>query len=683
MLTAQSVHSSCHKVNTLINVLDKNHYDPVDLNDTLILKEIFNVFMINLDEDRIYFTQENRNELYTNCFSYGGSATDRLCSYALNAIPLFRERLGWADSIIGALEKNPANYTINDSLSFAPEQADIFCANNNELGSRWRRWIKYQTLRHFFSTEDSLQNAGIGELISSEPDMREKALNEEQCKIKKILSNQNGLEDYVTSAILNAIASVYDPHTSYFSPVDKTSYESSLSKRYFSFGLNVNEDPSGDIQIAGLVPGGPAWKTGELNKGDMLVQIRLENGQVNDLTCLNYKDVNELLESSTSENIELTVQKINGQLVTVKLHKEEMMVDGNAISSYVLNGDRKIGYICLPAFYTEYEESYPLGCANDLAKEILKLNHEKIEGLILDLRNNGGGSMTEALELAGIFINEGPLSIYRYKNDQFQVLKDLNRGTIYNGPLILLVNKFSASASEILAAALQDYHRALIVGTPTFGKASGQIVIPMDEDYGLNIITPKKSYSDIGYLKLTISRFYRVNGTTHQGKGVIPDIQLPEEFAYLDFSESGYSYAFPADTISRKATYKALDALPLKELASESKKRISTDSTFKEVIRINKLIKDYLDSHYMVPLDFESYKSRVIQRSEVISEIGHIGSHQATEYRVDNNQFDKDLIQLDGYKKEVNSLIINELQKDAYVEESYRILDDLIQYMNY
>ena len=672
---------TCKKVNTMLKVLDEHHYHPVELNNVLV-KRIIHDYYLKLDEDQLYFTNEDRDNLYRECVLQNQRVEDQLCQYIRLSSMLFKERLFWVDSLLKTYENASFDFSVKESITLSGNDSIIHVSNITDLEKRWRKWIKYRTLVELFADSDSGMLSDINALKAAEPDMQKKTLTREHCKILKLLSYKNDLENYTASVFLNAVTSVYDPHTSYFSVEDKSDFETSLSKKYLTFGINLDESPSGEIQITGLVPGGPAWKSNELNKGDALIKIKLSDGQIINLSCLGVSGVNSLLESSRTEFVEFTVRKINGQMRTVKLRKEEMEVDDNIINSFVLRGEKKIGYICLPAFYTEYEQNTLLGCANDLAKEILKLSREKIDGLILDLRNNGGGSMTEALELAGIFINEGPLSIYRHRGDHYQVLKDINRGTIYDGPLILLVNKFSASASEILAAALQDYNRALIVGAPTFGKATGQIVMPMDEDYDPDNAAAKKACSDMGYLKLTVSRLYRVDGKTHQNTGVIPDIILPDEFGYVNFSEGSYASAYPADSIPKKTSFKALGKLPVKELAGKSKIRTDNDSAFREVNRINDLVKNYLDNSNNVPLDIGSFKSRIEKRSEIINEISHAGSHYSTLYSVDNDLYDKDLMQLDGYKKELNFMLLDDLQKDVYIEECYRILNDLIKFMD-
>ncbi|HEX2936925.1 MAG TPA: carboxy terminal-processing peptidase, partial [Bacteroidales bacterium] len=333
----------------------------------------------------------------------------------------------------------------------------------------------------------------------------------------------------------------------------------------------------------------------------------------------------------------------------------------------------------LPGFYTEWENQDPTGCANDVAKEIIKLKQENIQGIIIDLRNNGGGAMNEALALAGTFVDAGPLCILSERDKKLTTLRDLSLGTVYDGPLVLMVNGFSASASEIMAASLQDYHRALIVGSPTFGKATGQTIIPLDT-LPSSMESGEKNNEDNGFVKITVSKFYRLNGISYQRKGVTPDVLLPSYFDGSSYQESSQPYALPSDSVNRKARYTPLPELPVKSLAEKSKVRLDADERFKKITSTLDSLKSAMTHLKAIPLNIELFRKKEAGIFDALQILEKEIVKPSTAFNVANVKFDRLLINLSDYKKEVNDLLLKNLQNDIYIEETYRIINDLINY---
>ncbi|MBA4167361.1 MAG: hypothetical protein H0X41_07460, partial [Chitinophagaceae bacterium] len=387
-----------------------------------------------------------------------------------------------------------------------------------------------------------------------------------------------------------------------------------------------------------------------LNKGDVLVKMGWEGSDAVSIEGSGPEEISELLDQSNSTHLNLTVRKANGTEKTVSLNKEKIKNEENAVKGFILKGENRIGYIYLPDFYTAYNGSTG-SCANDVAKEIVKLKKENIEGLILDLRFNGGGSLQEALDMAGIFIDDGPLCIIRGKNGKPVTLKDANKGTIYDGPMTLLVNSQSASASELLSAVMQDYNRAVILGCTTYGKGTAQVIMPVDTTGSTNNV------QEFGYVKVTTSKFYRVNGKTTQNTGVVPDIVFPDLFDGLHYHESASASALLADTVKRNGYYKPLPALPLSGLAAKSKLRIAGNKDFQSIRLFSRILGD--SSIKVKPdLDLKLLKS--------------------AKYEAMSNAFDKNMLSADPYYSEANNGWIEKLDRDVYIEESYNILHDLI-----
>jgi len=370
-----------------------------------------------------------------------------------------------------------------------------------------------------------------------------------------------GIDEVLNEIYLNAIAETYDPHSSFFSPEKMNQFQAELTSEREIFGVNFNKNRSGDFEITNVYPGSSAWLSGEIHEGDILLCLKFGNGIKHNLEGLTLLQVNNLFAENKQTVLELTVKNNQQVESIVILEKGKVYSDEDIVKTAILQGDKKIGYISLPDFYTNETDTTNLGCANDIAKAIIKMKLENIEGLILDLRNNGGGSLREAIDLSGIFIDYGPILINCDEEENVYSLKDMNRGTVYRGPLVVMINQYSASASEIVAASLQDYNRALIVGQTSYGKATAQFILPLDSN---------RIDSEWGYIKITNLGLYRVDLTTNQKRGVLPDIRL-EEVGSAEFeSEKSYANAIVLDSISKKIYYTPLPKLEFTEAKEKS-----------------------------------------------------------------------------------------------------------------
>lgn len=669
---AQSVDHFCDQNKSLLYMFESKHYQPIAMGGELSSRT-YKLFLQALDPHGLYFVATDTNIL-TSCKRNIVEDPDNAdCKITFQKIcTLYHQRLKEADTLISQLLQKPFDFALKDSIYFGDNEKLTLARDQQMLKRGWIRWLTYEALLYLFSpdsTNDKPFAKSNQVLLRKEPEVRNKLKVREKRYIRRILNNPDGFENYVASAFLNAEAMSFDPHSSYFSPGEKRNFESSISPEALSYGFEIEDNPNGTVQISRLVPGGPAWKSNELHKGDVLIQVRWPKGEVVDFSCSDRDEADEIIQSSASDKMELTVKKPNGQLKSVLLIKKMLKTDENLIKSFVLKGKKNVGYISLPGFYTEWENQDPTGCSNDIAKEIVKLKQENIEGVIIDLRNNGGGAMSEAIALAGTFIEGGPLSILSERNRKLTLLRDASMGTVYDGPLVLMVNGFSASASEILAASLQDYHRALIVGSPTFGKATGQIIIPLDS-------TAKSK--DEGFVKITTSRFYRLNGSSYQRKGVIPDIALPSNFEGFSYQEVNQPYAFEPDSVIRKVHYTPLPNLPVKELSKKSNDRIAGNERFKKISFATDSLHQAIKQLKAISINIDLFRKKEAWIFDAIQLLGKEEEQPSTLLKVSNVKFDQYLNNLSSYRKEINDLIIKNLQSDIYLEESYQIINDLI-----
>ena len=672
----------CKQSRQLLLTFEQNHYQPIPGGEQLSGRT-YRLFLQAIDPHGLYFIASDTSILASCKKDIIEDTVNQRCAAAFTQIiHLYQQRLKEADSLISQLLQSPVNFERDDSIYFGENEKMYFAKDKEMLKNGWSKWLTYEALLYLFSPDSTIDNPfkkSIRELLQKEPNIRNKIKIKEKRNIRRILEHPEGFENYVTSVFLNAVASSFDPHSAYFSPTEKRNFESSLSADALSYGFEVEDKPNGNVEISRLIPGGPAWKSNELHKGDILIQVHWPDGQTIDFSCSDQDEVEEIFQSSGSNRMDLTVKKPNGQLKTVTLIKKMLKAEDNLIKSFVLKGQKNIGYISLPGFYTQWENQDPIGCANDVASEIIKLKQEHIEGIIIDLRNNGGGAMNEAIALAGTFIKGGPLCILAERDRKLSLLRDMGLGNIYDGPLVLMVNGFSASASEIMAASLQDYRRAVIVGSPTFGKASGQAIFPLDSLSKTLEIDSKNKDND-GFLKITVSKFYRLNGTSYQRKGVIPDVILPSYFEGSTFQEASQPYVFAADSLERKAQYTPFPDLPVKELSEKSKARIALNDRFKRISSTVDSLHIVMNQMKAIPINIESFRKKEAWTFEALQLLEKETELTSTVFNVTNVKYDQFLTKLSTYKKEINDMLIKNLQKDIYIEETYQIMNDLIDY---
>ncbi len=545
--------------------------------------------------------------------------------------------------------------------------------------------MKYRILFYLFY-KNRLNEFAMSsqELLVHEEALTRAIVKKQEIKrIQDILKHSGGLKEYVRARFLNALALRYDPHSEYLSYNENMDYYSFLSTEVYSFGLFLIKNQNDEIQIERMVPGGPAWKSAKLNKGDIVVEIKTAEQTlfIEDLSALTGEQANRLINSVKSDKIVLTVRKKNGLSKSATLVKEKLQVEENTITGFILNGSKKIGYIYLPAFYSEWDESNSFGCANDLAKEILKLRRENIQGIILDLRNNSGGSLIEAQSLAGIFIDEGPLFIQGNRDAKPMLIKDSSRGVIYDGPLILMLNEYSASTSEFVAAALRDYNRALLVGSTTYGKATSQITLPVVKDIKSFNLKKQTAKSGVDFIRITTNLYYNLSGSSHQLHGISPDIPLPGYLENIVHIEKNLPYALNPDKTSKKVKYEKAGEMPIALLAKKSASRVEHDKNFQRIKDLDRHLKKYFAKTIELPLDLDSFLNVMKQKFELLEFFDQNIGRVSSIYKVENSEYNLEIIQMNPYKKEMNDEHIKCIQEDIYIQEAYRIMGDLIQTM--
>jgi carboxyl-terminal processing protease len=646
--TAFAQTTICNKANAVVASLDENHYASRALDEQFSVY-LFDYFFEAIDEHRLIFSKEDYAQFLTYKPKLSEEILENNCSFIASVDSIYYQRLTEIKTTIENIDVSKISFNSKDSVVFADE--NIFYSEKDKLNS-WTNFIKIQALYGHFSQNDS----GSSDIVAQKT--IEVAIQTQVCIIDAKLK----ATDFVHNSYLNAIANAFDPHSNYFSIDDKESFDSGLSKETKSVGVEIIKNDLEQIEIIGLMPGGPAWKSNLLNETDIILSV--SNGtEKKSFVCITLQEALYFINSPDHATLIFEVSKKNGRNRSVTLTKEVLDVSENVIQSYVLEGEKKVGYIYLPSFYQEMDYgSYaiPNGCANDISKELFKLKREGIEALILDVRDNGGGSMLEAIRLSGVFIDYGAIAIMDKKGEEAMTLKDMARGVAFSKPLVVMVNRTSASSSELFAAAMQDQNRAVIVGGKTFGKSTMQNIIPLGEN---------------GFLKTTTGKFYRVTGKSHQKTGVVPDIELPSYYSKLNISESMYPSALENTSITHKTYYYPAKQLPIESLKALSKSRVDTNSYFKKIASVAEFLYQQTN-HTSIPINYDQFELYYKQISLLYD--GMVSDYENTSFTVHNPVYLSNIGERTETEKSVNQQNIENIKNDIFIAESFNVIKDLI-----
>jgi carboxyl-terminal processing protease len=489
---------------------------------------------------------------------------------------------------------------------------------------------------------------------------RKLILSNEICRISTLLETNIKQEEKV----YNFFCTYFDPHTAYFSDDSKSSFVASLSKEHLSLGMTVNLNEKNEIIIDEIDPNGPAFKTGQIKKGDQIVSISNHKDTLQ-VSCSSLESISTMILSESNKSITLTLKRNSGKSFDVYIEKQVMKDEENSVFSFIVGKESKIGYIKIPSFYADLDGNSRKGCADDVAREVIKLDRDNIKGLVIDLIDNGGGSMEEAIKLAGMFVDYGPLSIVVDNKQGTSVINDPYRGMIYKGPIVVLVNSNTASASEFFSSILQDYNRALILGSTTLGKATMQTILSLDEE------------KNTDFLKITINKFYRVTGKSHQYVGVIPDVIVPEFYEGVYQKESDFPTAIKNDSIQPFLKYKPFVKHPLiDKLAKNSTARLADNYFFNDVKKINLKIDQLVNTPKSeIPMTIDAVFNQKKIVNSLWKEINTFNdeNNPLDVYNSTVNQF---LLGVYPTEKTINQYQINNLKTNPYLNEAVNIITE-------
>lgn len=659
------------KAKKLIGTFSVYHFKPIEISEKTSA-EVTALFIKELDSRAIVLKQSDVNLLKKQEKELFKSIENNSDSYVENAHNIYLASLKTVDSVLTLLSTKMLNYNENDSAYFLPYNAGpAYSPSLKYHAKRVERYIKIRSYDRVCNQE-GFEKLTEAEFNAKAQEFSKTILSSFHKNIKELISRSYKT---VESSLLNALALRHDPHSNYFNEEQNKEFNKQLSTKVESFGIYFDDDDDGNIVVSYIEPGGAAWISNEINEGDIFMSFK-STGQTVTNENNTSEEIQNKLDNLADNRVTLTLKKQNGQLKTVKLIKQKITSTENTVKGYILKDKKsKVGYISLPSFYTDMEEHNLPGCANDVAKEILKLEGDTISGLILDLRNNGGGSMLEAMNLAGIFVDEGPLFIYKERNRKPTLQKDINRGTIFKKPLVVMINEGSASASELFSNIVKDYNLGIIVGQTSYGKGTAQSVIPLDT----NVLSSKTAMAmNTDFIKITNGKFYRLNCSTHQGIGVVPDIDLPATPGYEFIKESKEEYYLSADSVVKKVVYTPNPPINSAEIKNKSTARVNQSEDFKRYKKTCDSLSLVLNSNRKVPIKFKEYRKYKMEQNRLFESINENLDCKTPVMECANNSFDKKLSEVNEQTKEFNQKIRESINKDLFLNETFNIITDII-----
>jgi carboxyl-terminal processing protease len=658
-------------------MLQDNHFSPRKLDDNFS-KMIFRKFLENIDPDKNIFLQSDIRELR----KYENKIDDELqgapITFFKAVSALYDKRMQESSIYYKDILSKPFSFVIDETVILDAEKLD-WPSSEQARKESWRKKLKYMTLERYAdlleAREQNRQTAGYN--IKSDTELEKDARD----RVSTIISRNferlrvKFTEEERFNMLVNTITTSMDPHTTFFPPIEKRYFDEQMSGRFFGIGASLRQE-DGSIKIATLVTGSPAWKSQQITVGDIVMKVGQATDEPVDLTGFDTEDAVKLIRGKKGTEVKLTLKKADGSLKIVSLIRDEIVTEETFARSVVIQEqENKIGYIFLPEFYADWERPNGARSAMDVARELIKLREQKVDGIIIDLRNNGGGSLYDVVQMVGFFIEEGPIVQVKDREGNPNILRDRDRSVLYDGPLAVMVNEFSASASEIFAAAIQDYKRGLVVGsTSTYGKGTVQRNISLDGGNG-SPFSMAGTAVELGTIKLTLQKFYRINGGSTQLKGVTPDIILPDQFEYLKYREKDNPDALPWDEIQKASFSPSKTWYDINDVVSKGRERVKNNSNFNAIHEAVNQLEKINDKVYSLKL--EKYKAEQKQVREVIKKIDEVNKIK-TELSLSLLPIDEKRLSEDKDKLERRRQWAKSLGKDIYLAETVNVVKDMI-----
>lgn len=654
-------------------VIEQGHYDMRTI-DNDFSKHVYNEFLESLDPMKRHFTKNDLKDFKKHKTKIDDQIKEKDISFFNLVYDRYIERYKVTEKFYEELLGENIDLNSNETINTNYESLD-YAKNTKTLKERWRKQLKFSVLSNYYSaleTQEALAKESDTVEIKSHEELKSEAITQTKESIERYFSNSNDLrrEDWF-NLFINTVVSQFDPHTNYLAPRDKDRFDISMSGKLEGIGARLQKLRD-NVKIVEIISGGPAWRGKELEVGDLIMKVKQENeDQAVNITGMRLDDAVELIKGPKGSHVTLTVKKVDGTYNNITIERDVVEIEETYAKSTIIKKDNvEFGFINLPKFYFNMDNYRERNAAADIKKEIENLKKSNVEGLVIDLRNNGGGSLTTVVEMAGLFIDKGPVVQVKNKQGEVEVLRDKKSGTVWDGPLVILVNELSASASEILAAAMQDYKRAVIIGSrQTYGKGTVQNVA------NLNRWMRNSDLGDMGALKLTTQKFYRISGGSTQLKGVESDVVVPDRYSFIDIGERDYDNPLPYDKIP-EADYNSWDGYDdLDEVVKASQKRMDTNQQIALIEEQAKWIKMQRERNDF-PLNFNAYKTLMEENDKEADKFEKITGYKNS-LVFESLASEIKAFETDEALKDKRENWHKSLQKDIYVEEAIYVLEDL------
>ena len=664
-------------LHNVAGMLKENHFSPKLIDDSFSKKIFYKYFEV-LDPNKNIFLKEDIESLKKYEFRIDDEMKGADVEFFKAVGVIFNKRMEEAALISKDIISKPFDYSVDETYNGDPEKIK-FPVSDADKKESWRKSLKYQSLdRYVDMIETREKNKDRQDFKVKTNEELEKEAREKVSKAMERTFERYRFkfsEDEKFNLFVSLITTTMDPHSEFFPPIDKRYFDEQMSGRFFGIGASLVYD-EGNIKINTLIAGSPAWKSGEVQVGDVILKVGQGKEEPTELTGFVVEDAVKLIRGKKGTDVRLTLKKQDGTVKVVTLVRDEIVQDESfAKSAIINNGNSRIGYIYLPEFYADFDRPNGARSYIDVAKEIIKLKEDKVDGIVMDLRNNGGGSLYDVVQMVGLFIEKGPIVQVKDRDGKPNILEDKNRDVLYDGPLTVMVNEFSASASEIFAAAIQDYGRGVVIGsTTTYGKGTVQRNLGLDTDAGF-----LNSNSELGTIKVTLQKFYRVNGGSTQLRGVTSDIVLPDNYEYLKFREKDDPEALPWDEIKKASIINWRSGYELSTIQKLSDLRLQTNTAFKMIKENTEWLAKQNDREY--PLNFEKYQK---EQKAIRATVRQIEALKKLEKDMDVIALPQDSTRFsyDKGKQDRFEQWIKNLRKDIYIDQAARVTADMVVQKN-
>ncbi|NNL07797.1 MAG: carboxy terminal-processing peptidase [Croceitalea sp.] len=680
-------------IDLITYVLERGHYEPKDINDSFSVS-VYEDFIDIIDPTKRYFLEEDIREFEQYKYQIDDQIKNTDISFFDLVYQRLMKRMDEAKDIYASILEEPFDFNVEEEINIDYKD-EPYAANKKELKERWRKQLKYNALGVYDGKIKIQKTASMGATNSDSPDLVsadvKREINTEAIELKDMTlaeveeasreSTKKTLDEFFDFVddlkrqdwfvqYVNTIVDEFDPHTFYFAPEEKDKFDISMSGKFEGIGARLQKKPEG-AKVVEIISGGPVWREKSLEVGDEILKVGQNGEESIDIVGMRLDDAIKLIKGPKGTIVDLTVRKVDGTIDVVSITRDVVELEESyAKSATVIKDNLKFGLIDLPKFYIDFEDYSQRNAASDVAKELERLKQAGAEGLILDLRDNGGGSLTTVVEMAGFFIKDGPIVQVRSSGQRKELKEDKDERIQWDGPLVILVNELSASASEILAAAMQDYKRAIVLGSKqTFGKGTVQNVIPLDN------IVRSNEHGELGAIKLTTQKFYRINGGSTQLEGVKSDIVVPDRYSYIELGERDQENPLAWDKIS-PAEFQEWDGyINYEETIKNSMERMAKNPQIKLIEENAKWVKDQQDDT-MVSLNYNKYKTSQEASKNQSNYFKRLSDYDS-KLTFESLKYEEELFTKDPVLREKRNRWHKDLAKDVYIEEAVNVLEDL------